>query len=188
MQAVRILLQSIESAANRYKRYIKPILSLSMDFYVRVFVRVYTSAAEIKKSASKLCYLYQSLGCDSFYLQRVGDVVQKGNNAKFTPGHGPAAPQICPETGSGFSMGGPFWAEPTHDPEAIREILAVLQKGRDSFQSFTKASGLDLPGGFTCNRGAGGRHDSLGMCVGGTSRKERLPMPDSAPSRRSRVS
>jgi len=40
--ALRILLASIESHANRYKRYIVPVLSVFMDFYVRVFVRVFT--------------------------------------------------------------------------------------------------------------------------------------------------
>ena len=41
--AVRILLASIETHAARHKRYIVPLISLSIDFYVRVFVRVYTS-------------------------------------------------------------------------------------------------------------------------------------------------
>ena len=35
----RILLQCLESHANRYGRYIQPLLSLSIDFYCRVFVR-----------------------------------------------------------------------------------------------------------------------------------------------------
>lgn len=51
-----------------------PLVSLSVDFYVRVFIRVYTSAAESKRSANKLAYVWQSQGCDSFYLQRVGQV------------------------------------------------------------------------------------------------------------------
>lgn len=46
----------------RYKRYIKPIVSLSIDFYVRIFVRVYTSPMEVKSSASKLAYVYQVSG------------------------------------------------------------------------------------------------------------------------------
>lgn len=41
--ALRILLASMEQHAARYKRYIVPVLSLSIDFYIRVFVRVYTS-------------------------------------------------------------------------------------------------------------------------------------------------
>ena len=48
------------------------LLSLSIDFYVRVFVRVYTSAIEVKDAATKLMYVYQSSGCDSFYTQAVG--------------------------------------------------------------------------------------------------------------------
>ena len=39
-QALRILLGCINTHANRYKRYIVPLLSVSVDFYVRVFVRV----------------------------------------------------------------------------------------------------------------------------------------------------
>ncbi len=35
--ALRILLASIESHANRYKRHIVPVLSLSIDFYIRVW-------------------------------------------------------------------------------------------------------------------------------------------------------
>lgn len=35
----------MQSHANRYKRYIVPVLSVQMDFYVRVFVRIYTYVA-----------------------------------------------------------------------------------------------------------------------------------------------
>jgi tRNA (guanine26-N2/guanine27-N2)-dimethyltransferase len=41
--ALRILLASLEQHAARYKRHIKPVLCLSIDFYIRIFVRVYTS-------------------------------------------------------------------------------------------------------------------------------------------------
>jgi hypothetical protein len=39
---------------------------------LQVFVRVYTSAAAVKDSPSKLAYVFQSTGCDAFYFQRVG--------------------------------------------------------------------------------------------------------------------
>jgi len=48
------------------------MLSLSIDFYVRVFVRVYTSAKDVKDGAAGLTYVYQSSNCDSFYCQPVG--------------------------------------------------------------------------------------------------------------------
>lgn len=40
--ALRILLACIESHAIRHKRHIVPIISIHMDFYIRVFVRIFT--------------------------------------------------------------------------------------------------------------------------------------------------
>lgn len=69
--ALRVLLNSIETAANRYKRYIVPWLSLSVDFYVRVFVRVFESPAEVKNSCLKRVMCFQSVQCPSFYTQPI---------------------------------------------------------------------------------------------------------------------
>lgn len=79
-------------SARSYKRYIVPLLSLSVDFYVRVFVRVHTSAATIKESATKLAYLYQSQGCDSWWLQPVGQAKRQGASVKYAPGAAPVVP------------------------------------------------------------------------------------------------
>ena len=68
-QALRIVLGSIEAHAGRYKRFMTPLLSVSADFYIRVFVRITTSASEVKRSASKKSYVFQCVGCDSFHLQ-----------------------------------------------------------------------------------------------------------------------
>ena len=50
-KALRILLASLEGHAARSHRYIVPLVSLSIDYYIRVFVRVYTSPSEVKRSA-----------------------------------------------------------------------------------------------------------------------------------------
>lgn len=47
-------MQCLESHANRYGRYIVPLLSLSADFYVRVVVRVFTSKAKVKETFTKV--------------------------------------------------------------------------------------------------------------------------------------
>ena len=70
--ALRIVLQCVESHANRYGRYIAPVLSLSIDFYVRIFVRVFSSQKTCKKSTSKLGHAYQCTGCESFKIQPLG--------------------------------------------------------------------------------------------------------------------
>lgn len=48
--ALRIVLHSLSTAAAKYGRYIRPQLSLSIDFYVRLFVRVSTGANEVKRA------------------------------------------------------------------------------------------------------------------------------------------
>ena len=140
--AVRIVLASIATAAARSKRYIVPILSCSIDFYVRMFVRVYDSAAETKNTACKLGHVYQSQGCDSFYWQRVGRKTVKGNSVKFSPAAGPPAGHHCAETGANFSIGGPYWAEPIHDVSWVKGILSFVRSRRARFAAFDKIQGL----------------------------------------------
>lgn len=50
-QALRIVLHSLDLRANCYQRFVVPLLSVSADFYVRVFVRVFTGQAKVKASA-----------------------------------------------------------------------------------------------------------------------------------------
>ncbi|PNJ13393.1 TRMT1 isoform 16, partial [Pongo abelii] len=49
--ALRIVLHSLDLRANCYQRFVVPLLSISADFYVRVFVRVFTGQAKVKASA-----------------------------------------------------------------------------------------------------------------------------------------
>jgi hypothetical protein len=70
--SLRALLHSIDATANKYKRYIVPWLSLSVDFYVRVFVRVFESAKEVKNSSLKRVMVYQSTQCPLFIVQKIG--------------------------------------------------------------------------------------------------------------------
>jgi tRNA (guanine26-N2/guanine27-N2)-dimethyltransferase len=49
----------VEAAASRHKRAITPLLSVHMDFYVRVFVRVHISPKDTKLSMSKTGMIYQ---------------------------------------------------------------------------------------------------------------------------------
>lgn len=51
LQALRIILHSLDQRAGVYQRYIQPLLSVSVDFYIRVFVRVFTGQATVKNSA-----------------------------------------------------------------------------------------------------------------------------------------
>lgn len=58
-QGLRLILHAIATTAGRYGRHIEPLLSLSIDFYMRVFVRVATSPKEVKALPS---YVSLSVG------------------------------------------------------------------------------------------------------------------------------
>ncbi|XP_044505134.1 probable tRNA (guanine(26)-N(2))-dimethyltransferase 2 isoform X2 [Mangifera indica] len=141
--ALRILLACIESHANRYKRYIVPVLSVQMDFYVRVFVRVYTSASAMKNTPLKLSYVYQCTGCDSFHLQPLGRTASnKNNSVRYLPGFGPAAPLVCSDCGKKFNMGGPIWSAPIHDQEWVTSILADVHSMKDLYPAYDRISAV----------------------------------------------
>lgn len=52
--ALRVILKELNGHAARYKRAIEPLVSLSVDFYCRVFVRVFDSPIETKGAFSKV--------------------------------------------------------------------------------------------------------------------------------------
>lgn len=123
--ALRIVLHALEAQANRYRRHIVPVLSLSIDFYVRLFVRVFTSPAEVKKACTKAAYVHQSLGCGSFFLQPVGKMSNNNYNPSLTSGDG-----LCPQTGKRFKVGGPIWSPAMHDTEWVGLLLDRVQQNR----------------------------------------------------------
>lgn len=131
-QGLRILLRCIESHANRYGRYIKPLLSISVDFYIRVFVRVYTSARECKLSSSKQSMLYQCTGCSTLTLQPIG--VLKPNPTPSNPKQFkyclPVVPgfgERCEHCQQKYHVGGPIWHEPIHDLDFVDRLYETIQ-------------------------------------------------------------
>lgn len=124
---LRMLLSTLAKAAARHGRYIVPVASLSIDFYVRVFVRVYTGANEVKLTSSRLSTVYQCVGCGSFALQPLGQVVVNGRSVKHSAGRGPPVGAECEQCGSGHRVGGPVWNGPLHDPQWLADAMAEAE-------------------------------------------------------------
>eukprot|EP00047_Mylnosiga_fluctuans_P012301 m.25284 g.25284 ORF g.25284 m.25284 type:complete len:645 (-) comp4140_c0_seq2:811-2745(-) len=138
--ALRIVLSSISSHASRYRRYITPLMSCSIDFYVRIFVRVHTSAALMKRAASKVGSVYQCTGCDSFALQPNGRIVETGKSIKFKPAMGPPVDRHCDECGNSFHIGGPIWLDPIHDVAFVRAALAGVSA--EKYKTHKRITGM----------------------------------------------
>ncbi|CAD6187051.1 unnamed protein product [Caenorhabditis auriculariae] len=128
--ALRILLRSIESHANRYTRYIEPLVSISIDFYVRVFVRVHTGAKKAKDSGSKVGTALVCSGCHSMEIVPMLRKIIDGNSVKFsTPvlKHSmTGADDKCVHCGNSIHQIGPMYLDPIHSKPFVSSLLQRL--------------------------------------------------------------
>lgn len=102
---LRLILHALATTAARYGMAIEPLLSLSVDFYARVFVRVFRSPAEVKFHAGKTMLVYScDSGCGAWQTQFIGRYQSK--QAKdgtpiysHTMAQGPTASPLCKHCG-----------------------------------------------------------------------------------------
>lgn len=103
---LRIILHAIATSAARYGLAIEPLLSLSIDYYARLFVRVRRSPAEVKFLGGKTMLVYNcDQGCGAWTTQLLiknkemqnakGDAMFKHSLAQ-----GPSAGEFCEHCGS----------------------------------------------------------------------------------------
>lgn len=122
---IRLILGTIASAAARYKKCIEPVLSLSIDYYFRVFVRVTTSPIEVKKLAANTMLVYHCVGCGHTIDQRLGRITDK----KFqTPRIAQIPGENCVYCERPFHIAGPMWGGPLHEREFIDSVLDINSK------------------------------------------------------------
>ena len=74
-QALRMVMYTINSMANKHGKQCEPLISLTVDFYIRLFIRIKEAPAECHKSISRYSEVHQCVTCESFYLQRMGKLV-----------------------------------------------------------------------------------------------------------------
>lgn len=121
--ALRILLQTIASYAGRYGRYIIPLLSISADFYIRVFVKVFSSQTKCKENATKIGMLYQCTGCESINTQ---PLCYKKPSGGYKLTSLPYVDQLCKICRHKQHEGGPIWLSPLHDQHFVSDLLCNL--------------------------------------------------------------
>lgn len=124
--ALRLVLNMVASTAAKYGRSIEPLLSLSIDFYVRLFIRIKTSPLAVKHNASSTMVVYHCNGCGSTITQPLGKATPKSNgNFKFGYARGPVAPEKCTFCGSYHHIAGPMWGGPIHNDAFIDSMLTI---------------------------------------------------------------
>ncbi|XP_042239528.1 probable tRNA (guanine(26)-N(2))-dimethyltransferase isoform X2 [Homarus americanus] len=138
--ALRIVLQCIESHANRYGRHTVPLLSLSADFYVRVVVKIFTSKIRCKETFSKVSWLYQCVGCETQTLHPLGRVVVNGKSVKYQLSSGPPVASACSHCGHRHIVAGPIWSAPIHNVDFLKSVKASLVE--DNFSTYRRMYGV----------------------------------------------
>uniref|UniRef100_A0A7S0TBB0 tRNA (guanine(26)-N(2))-dimethyltransferase n=1 Tax=Pseudo-nitzschia delicatissima TaxID=44447 RepID=A0A7S0TBB0_9STRA len=121
--ALRILLHTIAVSAAKYGRTLKPILSVGMNFYVRVFVEIYNDKQGVSDLSLINGNVYQSTQCSSFVTIPHGQKGGKNGNGYQSSR---MEPSTCPETGAPFKVGGPLWLGPLHDQDVVGTALERL--------------------------------------------------------------
>ncbi|KAF2209505.1 hypothetical protein CERZMDRAFT_113843 [Cercospora zeae-maydis SCOH1-5] len=130
---LRLIINSVATAAAKQGLAIEPLLSLSIDFYVRTFIRVRKSPADVKFLFGKtMDVLGCDHGCGAWTINMRGrNTKQSGKNDniwwKHTIGQGPAVDQLCEHCGSKRHIAGPMWAGPIHNAAFIEKLLEDLE-------------------------------------------------------------
>ncbi|VDM96716.1 unnamed protein product [Thelazia callipaeda] len=129
--AIRVLLKAIDAHANCYGRYIEPLLSVSVDYYLRVFVKIHTSAVMAKDSITKISYVFACTGCHSLHLQPLAKKAVNEKSIKYTPvtfnvsllGQNGK----CIHCKHSVHVAGPIYSAPIHNHDFVGKLLKRLK-------------------------------------------------------------
>jgi tRNA (guanine26-N2/guanine27-N2)-dimethyltransferase len=146
---LRLILNSLAMSAAKYGMAIEPLLSLSIDFYARVFIRIYRSPAQVKFTAGNTMLVYNcDSGCGAWTTQPLGStrskLDRKGNPVyHHSLAKGPTAGPHCEHCGTKTHIAGPMWGGPLHNPQFIQKILDMLP-GADpeTYQTCARIEGM----------------------------------------------
>ena len=128
---LRLILYSIATTAAKYGLAIEPLLSLSIDFYARVFVRIKKSPAEVKNLASKSMLVHNcDSGCGAWRVVPLGrakkEMGRSGEYVKYGLAQVPDG-GVCEHCGYREHIAGPMWAGELHSPEFCRDLLETIE-------------------------------------------------------------
>lgn len=160
---LRMVLMSIATTAAKYGLYIEPLLSLSIDYYCRVFVRVRKSAENVKRLSSKgMVVVTCDAGCGAWKVQELGTLrvrqqdkrknsnkQKEGNAANDTPSYKYGVSQAvesgrCDHCGFKMHVAGPMWSDEIHNAGFINHLLSNVlgQETVKEYETLGRISGM----------------------------------------------
>ncbi|KOS18289.1 tRNA (guanine(26)-N(2))-dimethyltransferase [Escovopsis weberi] len=132
---LRLILNAVATSAARYGLTIEPLLSLSIDFYTKHFIRVTKSPQAVKFLGAKTMVVYScDSGCQAwetqFLMRSKPSPNKKGNGAfyKHGPSLGPTTDRFCQHCGSKMHINGPMYGGHIHSPDFVRKLLGQIPR------------------------------------------------------------
>ncbi|KAL3489748.1 S-adenosyl-L-methionine-dependent methyltransferase [Aspergillus germanicus] len=146
---LRLILNAVATAAAKYGLATEPLLSLSIDYYARLFVRIHRSPAEVKFTSGNTMLVYNcDSGCGAWTTQPLTSTKQKldkKGNPMFHFGfaQAPSADIKCEHCNTKTHLSGPMWAGPLHHPHFVQKILDLLpQVDKEVYQTKDRIEGM----------------------------------------------
>ena len=121
--ALRIVLNCINSTANRHSRYVEPLLAVQTEFYLRVFVRIHRSKTECAKSTLKTGNVYNCNSCGNYYWQPFFS--EKKN--KIGPSKLELPSEKCDICREPWYFNGPIWLANINNHEFCEQLFSSLK-------------------------------------------------------------
>ncbi|OQE21746.1 hypothetical protein PENSTE_c011G00177 [Penicillium steckii] len=146
---LRLILYGLATSAAKYGLAIEPLLSLSIDFYARTFVRITRSPAQVKFNAGNTLLHYNcDSGCGAWTNQYLAvtktKLDKKGNPMSYhSLAQAPNATPHCEHCGFKTHLAGPMWGGRLHNPKFIQRILSILPSlDKDVYQTIPRIEGM----------------------------------------------
>ena len=147
---LRLIINAVAQAAARHQLTVEPLLSLSIDYYCRIFLRVRKSQAAAKFLGSKTMLVY---GCDYgcgawqpqyFLKHRLAPTKRGGvHHYRHSTMQGPSSDMACQHCGQRMHVAGPMYGGFLHSPEFITRLLAeVARADRTTYQTLPRIEGM----------------------------------------------
>ncbi|OAG29296.1 tRNA (guanine26-N2/guanine27-N2)-dimethyltransferase [Nematocida displodere] len=114
--AVRIILSYLSRIASKYGREIEPVVSLSMDFFIRVFVIVRSGKSQSREVCLNNTMFYLCCCLNQAELPQF-----RKEDGYFKHARGPSG--VCRVCDRKMSLYGPFWNKPLHSREFVTNVI-----------------------------------------------------------------
>ncbi|RDA86987.1 hypothetical protein CP532_6727, partial [Ophiocordyceps camponoti-leonardi (nom. inval.)] len=148
--ALRLILHAVATSGARYGLAIEPLLSLSIDFYARIFVKVTRRPQTVKFNGVRTMLVYScDQGCGAWETQPLLRTKpapnKKGSGSFYKHGMalGPTADRFCHHCGFKMHVNGPMFAGRIHSQDFIQRILDEIPNAPpDVYKTLPRLEGM----------------------------------------------